>query len=102
MKWISWFQPTEDYRPVKYPPTAEVLAWWKTGESDTHSTLVALVDAESEEKAKEHVLLNWPEVAEWRFCEDKEDKVFSVRFPVQDWMVARGCSNASSPRSREG
>lgn len=29
----------------------------------------------------------------WRFCDDKETKVFGSRFPVQDWMIERGCSN---------
>ncbi|HHN9180003.1 TPA: hypothetical protein ACP63B_002856 [Escherichia coli] len=102
MKWISWYQPTADYRPNQYPPTIGVLAWWKTGEGDKGMTLVALVDAETEEAAKEHIRLNWPEASEWRFCEDKTDKTFSCRYPVQDWMVARGCSNASQLRAREG
>lgn len=66
------------------------------------AALVALVEAETEEDAKKHIFLNWPEACNWRFCEDKDDKVFSVRYPVQDWMVARGCSNVSQLRAREG
>jgi len=102
MKWISWYQPTEDYRPTQYPPTEGILAWWKTGESDRGATLVALIDAETEDAAKGHIHLNWPEASEWRFCEDRADKTFSSRYPVQDWMVARGCSNPSQLRAREG
>lgn len=102
MKWISWYQPTPDPRPLQYPPTAGILAWWQTGDSDKGGVLVALVDAETEESAKEHVQVNWPEASEWRFCEDKADKTFTPRFPVQDWMVARGCSNVSQPTAREG
>ena len=94
MKWISWYQPTEDSRPLQYPPTESILAWWETGTSDKGAVLVALVDAETEESAKEHVQLNWPEANEWRFCEEKADKTFTDRFPVSDWMVARGCSNS--------
>lgn len=96
MKWISWVQPTEDHRPINFPPTESVLAWWCTGEKggDTPaSTLVALVDAEDEDAAKSAVLCNWPEATEWRFCEDKSDKKFSSRFPVSYWMKKRGCFN---------
>ena len=93
MKWISWYQPTEDYRPVNYPPTEKVLAWWCTGQSDTSATIVALVDVEDQEQAEYHVKLNWPEAENWRFCDDEETKVFGSRFPVQDWMIERGCSN---------
>lgn len=90
MKWISWFQPTEDYRPVNYPPTEKILAWWCTGHGENGTTLVALVDVEDQEH---QVKLNWPEVENWRFCEDKETKVFGSRFPVEGWMIERGCSN---------
>lgn len=93
MQWISWYQPTDDHRPINYPPTEKVLAWWKTGESDKGSTLVALVDVDTEISAQESILGNWPEVKDWRFCEEKNDKIFGSRYPVQDWMIERGCSN---------
>lgn len=92
MKWISWFQPTEDYRPVNYPPTEKVLAWWCTGHTERGATLVALVDVDDQEQAEHHVKQNWPEAENWRFCEDKNDKTFGDRFPLEDWMVDRGCS----------
>lgn len=94
MKWISWYQPTDDHRPVNYPPTEKVLAWWCTGHSAAHgATLVALIDVHNQEQAEHHVKLNWPEAEKWRFCVDKNDKVFGDRLPVQDWMIERGCSN---------
>lgn len=92
MKWISWLQTTEDYRPVNYPPTEKVLAWWCTGHTERGATLVALIDVDDQEQAQHHVKLNWPEAENWRFCEDKNDKTFGDRFPLQDWMIERGCS----------
>lgn len=94
MKWISWFQPTEDHRPIKFPPTEKVLGWWCTGDSSKGQTLVALVDAESEEEAKSHILLNWPEVVDWRFCAERDTKTFNSRFPLQEWMIERGLTQA--------
>lgn len=26
--WLSWHQPTEDYRPLTDPPVEGVLGWW--------------------------------------------------------------------------
>lgn len=92
MKWISWFQPTEDYRPVSYPPTEKVFAWWCTGYTERGATLVAFIDVDDQEQAQHHVKLNWPEAENWRFCEDKNDKTFGDRFPLEDWMIERGCS----------
>lgn len=101
MKWISWHQPTDDYRPLKYPPTEKILAWWCTGHSINGATLVALVDVKECKDAEENVKLNWPEAEDWRFCEDKEDKAFGDRFPLEDWMVDRGCSYLSMPNDAE-
>lgn len=93
MKWISWFQPTEDHRPIQYPPTEKVLGWWCTGENEKGKTLVALVDSESEEDAQIQIRLNWPEAETWRFCEDRDSKEFNTRFPLQDWMIKRGLTS---------
>lgn len=93
MKWLSWYQPTEDHRPVSYPPNEGVLAWFCTGRSERGATIVALIEADTEEQAKEIALKDWPEIVDWRFCEDKHDRKLSNRFPVSDWMLARGCYN---------
>lgn len=93
MMWISWYQPTNDHRPVSYPPNPAILAWWCTGHTEQGATLCALVDSQSENDARMKVLKDWPEVEKWRFCENKDNKSFNSRFPLQDWMIERGCSS---------
>lgn len=74
--WISWRQPTEDWRPLNYPPNAQVLGCWcsgqslriPTGESGGYWTICALVEAENELAAKVVVCIDWPEAEAWRFC----------------------------------
>lgn len=90
--WISWVQPTADYRPLTHPPTLEVLGWWCTGElaDETAFTLVAAVEAESEDEAKEIIVKNWPEATEWRFCGQKSSTfVPNDRFVFREWMTER-------------
>jgi hypothetical protein len=89
--WISWYQPTEDYRPLGYPPNEAVLGWWCSGSrcSDDAATLCAYVHAGDEKAAKEAVLRDWPEATEWRFCEPREAVIESSRFPLEDWMRER-------------
>ena len=84
--WISWRQPTEDYRPLTDPPHPQVLGWWCSG----HTTLCAAVEANSEVEARMYVRIAWPEASEWRFCEEKPaDFVPGDRFPLSDWMRER-------------
>lgn len=90
--WISWIQYTDDPRPVNFPPTPDVLGYWITGEDfEGNSTIVALVQADSEDGAKAIVGSdsNWPEAREWnewRFCEKKEkDYIPGDRFPIPAW-----------------
>lgn len=93
MKWISWYQPTEDHRPLTYPPNAQVLGWWHTGSGEAGKTLVAIVEASTEEEAQAVVLKDWPEAERWRFCTDIESKEMSDRFPLDDWMAERGLTS---------
>jgi hypothetical protein len=68
--WISWYQPTEDYRPLK-----EGIEYWCTGQTLSEPeqyTLCAIVDAKDEESAEARILKDWPEVTDWRFCEERE------------------------------
>ena len=88
-QWISWYQPTEDYRPLSYPPNAAIMGWWCSGSAATSSTLCALVLADDEEAAREAVRKDWPEAVEWRFCVTKEAPQLGDRFPFEDWMTAR-------------
>ena len=84
--WISWYQPTEDYRPLKWPLPKEILGWWCSGLrcSDDASTLVAWVEAESNESAEKLIKKYWPEAKEWRFNDEVElDWKPNDRFPVE-------------------
>lgn len=92
--WISWWQPGDDPRPLHSPPKTErVLGWWVSGESETHSSICALVQADNEEEAKLAVIVDWPESkdAEWRFLQEKDAKWVppADRFPPKDWMILR-------------
>lgn len=90
--WISWYQPTEDYRPLTFPPNASVLSYHCTGirDSDNASTLVAMVKANSPDNTKEAVKKDWPEADEWRFIQEIKPLVIpGDRFPLKDWMEER-------------
>lgn len=89
--WISWHQPTEDYRPLRYPPHNPVMGWWCSGcDENDIATLCAVVLADDEDEARANIIAEWPEAERWRFCEEKPDGwVLSDRFPVKDWMVER-------------
>ena len=89
--WISWYQPTEDYRPLTYPPNENVLSWHCTGSNSSEDiyTICSMVKAENEEEAKKTIQLDWPEAEEWRFCKIKESTELNDRFPLDDWMKKR-------------
>jgi|SRR5882757_6278637 len=89
--WLSWIQPTEDYRPLTDPPNVAVLGWWCSGyDSEDHATLCAGVWAKSEPAAKKHIQEDWPEAKEWRFCEQQESNFIpSDRFPLEGWAKER-------------
>lgn len=89
--WVSWYQTTEDYRPISYPPNENVLAWWCTGQSDSGATLCAVVAAPDEHHAMKAIQTDWPEMNEWRFCDVKDPDWAprSDRFPLKDWQVER-------------
>lgn len=89
--WMSWYQPTEDHRPLAFPPNAAILGWWCTGyRHDNAATICALVQAESEEAAWDAVKKDWPEM-EQRFSGEREPDyaIKSDRFPLSDWMRER-------------
>lgn len=89
--WISWHQPTEDERPLTYPPGPSILGWWCSGyDQDGIPTLCALVEAESESNAKADIKLDWPEAERWRFVNEvATDWLPGDRFPLPDWSAAR-------------
>lgn len=83
--WVSWHQPTDDPRPIDFPPLPEILAWWISGEEASgRFTLCAYVQGNDEEEVKAGVLKHFPEAEDWRFCNQK-DYIPSDRFPLPDW-----------------
>ena len=90
-KWISWFQPTDDHRPLTFPPNKHILGWWCTGTRgvDAASTMVAMVNVKSDSEAKDAIKVDWPEANEWRFCETKFNLALSDRFPLDGWAKER-------------
>ncbi len=90
--WISWCQPTRDYRPITFPPNDAIIGWWCSGEYEGGNTLCAVVDAKSESEACRTIQRDWPEAAidGIRFCEVKpNDWKPSDRFPITGWMIDR-------------
>ena len=96
--WISWEQLTSDYRPLQDPPQPENIRSWRcSGHSPDGATICAIVDAESEDQAKEFVLNAWDasgtgeEIGRWRFAEEKAaDWLPGDRFPIsKDWERKR-------------
>ncbi len=89
--WVSWYQPTEDYRPLSYPPNESILGWWCIGSriDDGAFTLCALVKAMNADNAKQNIIKEWPEAIEWRFCDQRKTLMLSNRFPLSDWMIER-------------
>lgn len=102
--WVSWIQPTEDCRPLGYPPNDQVLGWWCSGyDGCGNAVLCACVRGEGAtlDDQMRHVTsaieTEWPEATSseenengWRFFEKREaDFQPSDRFPLSDWMEDR-------------
>lgn len=90
--WMSWYQDTEDHRPLNYPPNDGVLAWWCSGEGEEGYTLCAYVVAEDEEEMLKVVAIDWPElntVDKLRFAEQRPCVIDSDRFIPPDWSASR-------------
>lgn len=89
--WVSWAQPTADYRPMTWPPPDWMLGFWCSGfNSDDQATLVVWLKAESEEAAKKQLASpsQWPEFpgTELRFIEERVQSWRpSDRFPIPEW-----------------
>jgi hypothetical protein len=91
--WLSWEDPSEDYRPLTYPPNKHILGWWCSGSGDGYSSICAYVEAEDDDGARAAVLKDWPEAfdrdSDWRIFQPCEKYQPSSRFPPADWMVER-------------
>lgn len=91
--WVSWYQPTKDYRPMAFPPGEPILGWWCTGHADEGATICAVVAAPNESAAWKSVRADWPEAVE-RFCEPGS-RLVGERFVIAPWMVERGIISVS-------
>jgi hypothetical protein len=93
--WLSWVQPTKDFRPLTDPPAANVLGWWCTGhDADDHATICALVQGDCLETAQASVRESWPEAPArtraWRIEDEvPPDALPGDRFPLKPWMQER-------------
>ena len=89
--WCSFIQPTDDHRPLTYPPNEAILGWWCSGyNSEDHAILCALVKAETEGHVWNAIITDWPEAITMRFC-DQVDKGWrpNDRFVITDWQRER-------------
>lgn len=97
--WISWNQPTEDCRPLTYPPNPAILGWWCSGyAANGMAQICAVVSADDDDHAATCVMQDWPEAIGWRFINKKpDDFIPGDRFPVSDWMVERLSTKGPTP-----
>lgn len=73
--WISWYEPVDeqgDYRAIRWPLADGIKKYWCSGWTGDgkSATLCAVIDAATEDEAKQIVRDHW-KPGEWRFCEEK-------------------------------
>ena len=74
--WVSWYEPSEDYRPVTWPLPPEVAGYWCSGHEwggAQRATLCAVVDSESDVAARRVINAAWAHDGsiDWRFCDEQ-------------------------------
>lgn len=73
--WLSWPQPTRNYRPLADPLDPRILGWWCSGyDSQDRAVLLSLVKGTNLGEAKGAVRAMWPEAPSkrqaWRIQEE--------------------------------
>ena len=92
---VAWREYVEDYRPVRYPPTENILGWWLIGcgsdKKEDYHKVCAYVTANNIDQAYYHILKNWPEFEIEHVESAKEtNKVLRhSKFVLDDWMKVR-------------
>jgi hypothetical protein len=103
-RWISWYQPGPDYRPITFPPHDSIMGWWCSGEDmQGNFTLVAHVRAGSMAAARRIIKDKgcWPEAKKWRFCVPTDhNEPAGGRFIPSDWMISRYEDATDAERAR--
>lgn len=83
--WVSWYQPTEDHRPLTSPPNKSILGWWKTREDNNgRSIICSLVRSKNPAGARKAVKIDWPEAEDWRFNSENKNNEMGDRFPIEE------------------
>jgi len=93
---LSWYQPSDDHRPMTFPPPEPVIAWWCSGVSEQGATLIAIVRGQCELDAWVAIRNQqaWPDAGAERFVQyididTTKPEPFGDRFPLSDWMRTR-------------
>lgn len=85
MTWdrVRFYANLEDYRPVKWPPPGP---YWCSGESDTHSIVVAYIPHNDSELNTISIIKEfWPEADAIWFTHTATKLEFSDRFAEPEW-----------------
>jgi hypothetical protein len=91
--WVSWYETPDMYEACICALADTRLPIWPSGfrVSDDASTMVAAVQAENEEAAREQITSLYRGIwdIEWRFVEKRPDdwSPFCDRFPWAEWML---------------
>jgi hypothetical protein len=90
--WLSWYEPSEDWRPVHFPPNENILGCWCSELSDIGPTVVAFVESKNEQEAWDSIDKEFPREGprDIRFCEERDFSFLpNDRFPLDPWMENR-------------
>lgn len=72
--WVSWEEPGNDSRPIKYPPPPPVKKWWQSGESGedgSYTIICAVIDVRRKGDIA-LILKGYWKPQTWRFIEPQE------------------------------
>lgn len=90
--WVTWKQPTKDYRPSKPFQTNEnILGWWCIEEpaGEEPAILAALVKANNSRLAKMSILHEWCDLGDWISIQTRDDIDIGDKYPLDGWMTVR-------------
>ena len=95
MFFIAWREYVEDYRPILFPPTKQILGWWLIGcgvdRKGEYHKVCAYVVAENKDQVNYIILKNWPEfdVEDIELCKEVNSIKNHPKFKIEEWMKDR-------------